>query len=83
MLALNVASPAEAAVPAVVAELGVALCRLLFTLPATDVVDVVDGGADVTLEWLVVAAVVVVPVVSEELLVLPALLAELTAVFSF
>ena len=79
MLALNVASPAKAAVPAVAAELGVALCILLLTLPAA----VVDGGADVTLVWLVVAAVVVVPVASDELLVLPALPLELTAVFSF
>ena len=80
VLALNVASPADAAVPAVVAELGVALCRpLLLTLPAA----VVDGGADVTLVWLVVAAVVAVPVASDEPLVLPALPPELTAVFSF
>ena len=79
MLALNAASPAEAAVPAVAAELGVALCILLLTLPAA----VVDGGADVTLVWLVVAAVVVVPVASDELLVLPVLPPELTAVFSF
>ena len=79
MLALNVASPAKAAVPAVAAELGVALCILLLTLPAA----VVDGGADVTLVWLVVAAVVVVPVASDELLVLPVLPLELTAVFSF